>query len=74
MSNQNETHADPARLTEGMRILTQQLALYENEPCVRVSQALVENQTELASLREDIASMKQMIQTLRCLLYLCPAL
>ncbi|KAH6953996.1 hypothetical protein BKA56DRAFT_625220 [Ilyonectria sp. MPI-CAGE-AT-0026] len=67
MSEQNKPYLDRALMVETLGKLAEQLALCEEDPNIQTTKALVATQAELSDLKNEVAGMKQMIQTLRSL-------
>lgn len=63
----NEPQVDVALMVENLGTLTKQLTLYHADPNVHVAQAVAATQSELSDLKNEIAGMKQMIQSIRFL-------
>lgn len=67
MSEQNKPYLDRALMVETLGKLAEQLALCEEDPNIQTTKALVATQAELSDLKNEVACMKQMIQSLRSL-------
>jgi hypothetical protein len=72
MPSQNEADMDPAVMLDSLNTLTHQLALWSEQPIIKLAQALTATQTELAGLKEQIVDLNKTVTAIRrvCIFWL----
>ena len=66
MPDTPEPAPNHALLVESLATLTQQIDLYKKDPNVQVAHSLTGTQTEIESLRKEVAELKDLVHTFRC--------